>query len=197
MFKTRFSFKVRYQRRSPSQTPLRRRRDNLRPLGLVVIALASFLAWQSHWFVTEKDPTRYPEIQLSYTDCRFEKTTHYRGGTTREIVFITKNGRYVMEDGVWGEHCDGPTLASRFGRAGTVHAWVHPAYPRVLRGIRGGAMEVPLQWGLEYDQRNARFGFWMVMALLLMGGVLCFWQRLVCWGKPDQAVSLPDVRNPG
>ena len=197
MFKTSFSFNVRYQRRAPTQTTPRRRPNNLRPLGLVVIALAGFLTWQSHWFVTEKDLTSYPEIQLSYTDCRFEKITHYRSSATRQIVFVAKSGRYVMEEGVWGGHCDGPTLASRFGGGGTVHAWVHPAYPHVLRGIRGGPMEVPLQWGLDYDQRNVRLGFWMVMALLLTGLMLCFWRRLAGWGKPDQPVRLPDVRNPG
>src|SRR3984893_2516999 len=103
-----------------------RRGGSMRLFGIIVLALAGFLAWQSNWFHAEKDLSQYPEIQLAYTACKFERIKHYKGSTTKQIVFTTENGRYVMEDGVWGKYFDGPTLAAALSGEGTVRAWVHP-----------------------------------------------------------------------
>jgi hypothetical protein len=154
-----------------------RRRGSLRPLGIIMIALSVFLAWSGHWFHVAKDLSHYPEIQLTYTDCKFEKITHYRSSTTRQIVFITKDGRYVMEDKVWENHFDGPTLAAKFSGGGTIHAWLHPDCDHALRGIAGGKVDIPPQWGFDYDQRNARVGIWFDSSLAITGIILCLLKR--------------------
>src|SRR6266404_6738131 len=64
-----------------------------RLLGFIMLALAVFLAWKTHWFHAEKDLSAYPEIQLSFTTCKFERITHSKGSTTRQIVLITEGGR--------------------------------------------------------------------------------------------------------
>ena len=150
---------------------------SMRLFGIIMLALAAFLAWYSNWFHAEKDLSRYPEIQLAYTTCKYERITHYKGSTRKRIVFITENGRYVMEDGVWGRHFDGPTLAAALSGGGTVRAWVHPRYSQALRGIIGGKVDIPPNWGLEYDQRNAKVGIWTDAVLALVGTFLFFWKR--------------------
>jgi hypothetical protein len=154
-----------------------RRGGSLRVFGIILLALAGFLAWHTHWFRAEKDLSRYPEIQLTYTTCKYEKITHYKDLPTKQIVFLTENGRYLMEDGVWGKHFDGPALADVLSGGGTVRAWVHPEYSHALRGILGGKVDIPPLWGLEYDQRNAHAGIWMDAALVMAGTFLCFWKR--------------------
>jgi hypothetical protein len=143
-----------------------------RVIGIIVLALAGFLAWRSKWFQAARDLSQYPSTRLTYTTCRFERITHYKGSTTRQIVFATGSGRYVMESGVWGRHFDGPTLAAALSGGGVVRAWLHPDYPHVLRGIAGGRVDIPLQWGLEYDQRNARLGIGVDAVLAVAGGWL-------------------------
>jgi hypothetical protein len=154
-----------------------RRGGSMRLFGIIILALAGFLAWDSNWFHAEKDLSQYPQIQLAYTTCKYERTTHYKGSTRKRIVFITENGRYVMEDGVWGRHFDGPTLAAALSGGGTVRAWVHPGYSHALRGIVGGKVDIPPNWGLEYDQRNAKLGIWVDAVLALVGTFLFFWKR--------------------
>jgi hypothetical protein len=149
----------------------------MRLLGIIVLALAGFLAWQSNWFHAEKDLSRYPEIQLTYATCKYERITHYKGATRKQIVFSTENGRYVMEDSVWGKYFDGPTLAAALSGGGTVRAWVHPGYSHVLRGIIGGKVDIPPTWGLEYDQRNEKLGIWVDAVLAVVGTFLFFWKR--------------------
>ena len=90
----------------------------MRLFGIIVLALAGFLAWQSNWFHAEKDLSQYPEIQLAYTTCKFERITHYKGSTRKQIVFSTENGRYVMEDGVWGAISMVPRWPLRFQEEG-------------------------------------------------------------------------------
>jgi hypothetical protein len=148
----------------------------LRLLGFIILALGLFLAWKTHWFHAERDLSRYPEIQLTYTTCTFERITHSKGSTTKQIVFVTDTGRYVMEDGVWGRHYEGPKLADALAGGGTVRAWVHPDYPHALRGIIGGKLDIPPQWGLEYDQRNMGVGIWVDAVLVLSGAVLVLWK---------------------
>lgn len=46
-----------------------------------------------------------------------------------------------------------------------------------LRGIIGGKVDIPPQWGLEYDQRNIGVGIWVDAALVLSGAVLLLWKR--------------------
>jgi hypothetical protein len=149
----------------------------MRLVGIIILALAGFLAWDSNWFHAEKDLSQYPQIRLAYTTCKYERITHYKGSTRKRIVFITENGRYVMEDGVWGRHFDGPTLAAALSGGGTVRAWVHPGYSHALRGIVGGKVDIPPNWGLEYDQRNAKLGIWVDAVLALVGTFLFFWKR--------------------
>ena len=148
----------------------------LRIVGLVTLALAILLGAKSHWFHVDPDLSRYPQIQLTYTTARFERITHSRGGSTKQVVLVARDGpRFVMEDGVWKSHFDGPTLASRLSGGGTVHAWVHPDYPHALRGIAGGAVDIPPEWGLAYDQRNMRLGVWVDGVMALVGLVLVSW----------------------
>jgi hypothetical protein len=90
----------------------------MRLFGIIILALAGFLAWDSNWFHAEKDLSQYPQIRLAYTTCKYERITHYKGSTRKRIVFITENGRYVMEDGVWGRHFIGPTWLPRFQEEG-------------------------------------------------------------------------------
>ncbi len=71
----------------------------MRLFGIIMLALAGFLAWHSNWFHAEKDLSRYRKIRLAYTDCEFERIMHCKGSTTKQIVFITQNGHDVMEDG--------------------------------------------------------------------------------------------------
>ena len=149
----------------------------MRLIGIMMLAAAGFLAWHSNWFHAEKDLSRYPEIQLAYATCKFERITHYKGHTIKQIVFATESGPYVMEDGVWGRYFDGPTLAAALSGGGTVRAWVHPGYSHVLRGIIGGKVDIPPKWGLEYDQRNAKVGIWVDAVLALLGTLLFFWKR--------------------
>ena len=149
----------------------------MRVFGIILLALGGFLTWITHGFHAEKDLSRYPEIQLTFTGCHYERITHSKGFSTKQIAFLTANGRFVMEDEVWGRHFDGPTLAATLSRGGTVRAWVHPEYPRTLRGMIGGAVDIPPQWGLDYDQRNARIGIWMTAALVLAGIFLCVWKK--------------------
>jgi len=175
MAKAFFSLKMRL--RNVTDANATRRRGGMRLLGIIMLALAGFLAWHSNLFHAEQDLSRYPEIQLAYTTCKFERITHYRGSTTKQIVFITENGRYVMEERVWAKHFDGPTLAAALSGGGTVRAWVHPEYPRALRGIIGGKVDIPPTWGLEYDQRNARAGIWVDALLALTGTILILWKR--------------------
>ena len=170
-------FSLKITRKSAADAGTVRRGGSMRLFGMIMLALAGFLAWRSNWFQTEKDLSRYPEIRLAYTACKFERITHFKGSTTKQIVFITEKGRYVMEDGVWGGHFDGPVLAAMFSGGGTVRAWVHPEYSHALRGITGGKVDIPPQWGLEYDQRNARVGIWMDAVLALVGTFLCVWKR--------------------
>lgn len=115
--------------------------------------------------------------RLAYSASKFERITHYKGSTTKQIVFTTDNGRYVMEDGVWGEHFDGPALAAAFSGGGTIHTRVHPGYSHALRGIVGGKVDIPPEWGLEYDQRNAMVGVWVDALFALVGTFLLFWRR--------------------
>jgi hypothetical protein len=77
-----------------------------------------------------------------------------------------------MEDGVWRSHFDGAALAGALAGGGTVHVWLHPEYPRALRGIKGGALEIPAEWGLAYDRRNMTAGVWVDGFLALVGGAL-------------------------
>jgi hypothetical protein len=149
----------------------------MRLLGAIVLGLGVFLAWQTRWFHAEQDLTRYPELRLTYTACTYERITHAKGSTTKQIVFLTDAGRYVMEDGVWGRHFGGPALAAALAGGGTVRAWVHPDYPRALRGIVGGKVDIPPEWGLAYDQRNMGLGRWVDAALVLSGAVLLLWRR--------------------
>ena len=149
----------------------------MRLLGLVVLGLAAVLAWTTDWFHAERDVSRYPEIRLTYTTCRYEQVTHSRGATTRQLVFLTDEGRYVMEDEVWRKHFSGPALAAALAGGGTVRAWVHPSYPHTLRGIAGGTVDIPPEWGLDYDRRNMGLGLWVDGALWLAGAVLFFWRR--------------------
>src|SRR5437773_5734326 len=100
-----FSFKARQERITHGNAM---RRGGTRLLGILMLALAAFLAWHSNWFHAAKDLAQYPEIQLTYTTCNFERITHAKGSATKQIVFATENGRYVMEEGVWRTHFDGP-----------------------------------------------------------------------------------------
>lgn len=134
-----------------------------------MLSLAIFLAWQSKWFHAEKNLSRYPQIQLTYTTCKYEEIRRSKSSRTRQIVLITGDGRYVMEDEVWKKHFDGPSLAAALSKGGTVSAWVHPDYPRTLRGIMGGAVDIPPEWGLDYDQRNMQFGTIVDSVLALLG----------------------------
>jgi hypothetical protein len=154
-----------------------RRGRSLRLFGIIILLLAGFLAWAVDWFQVEKDVSAYPEIELTYTDCKFETVTHLRGPTTKQLVFITATDRYTMSDAVWRWRFDGPTLAAAFAGGGTVHAWVHPKYPHTLRGLRGGKQDIPPEWGLTYDQRNARVGAWAFAVMVLAGVVLLLWKR--------------------
>src|SRR5262249_48636864 len=61
----------------------------LRLVGLVTLALALFLGWKSRWFHIESDLSRYPQIELTYTTAKFERITHSRGSTTRQLDLIT------------------------------------------------------------------------------------------------------------
>jgi hypothetical protein len=54
---------------------------------------------------------------------------------------------------------------------------VHPGYSHALRGIVGGKVDIPPNWGLEYDQRNAKLGIWVDAVLALVGTFLFFWKR--------------------
>ena len=81
-----------------------------------------------------------------------------------------------MEEGVWRAHADGPALAAALSGGGTVHAWVHPEYPRALRGIMGGKVDIPPAWGLAYDRRNMLAGIWVDGVLALAGVVLLVWR---------------------
>src|SRR3989442_1731710 len=144
--KTTYSFKV--QRTTIAHTSDSKRRAGTRAMGLIMLLLAGVLAWHSNWFHAEKDLSGYPEIRLTYTTCKFERIFHSKSSRTEQIVFTTENGRYLMEDGVWRKHFDGPALAATLSRGGTVRAWVHPDYPRTLRGIVGGAVDIPPQWGV-------------------------------------------------
>jgi hypothetical protein len=174
MMKSVFSIEIR-QTPAPGVRAVRRN-GSLRVFGVIMLALAGFLAWATHGFHAEKHLSAYPEIQLTYTTCNYEKITHYRS-TTKQIVFATANGGYVMEDGVWKRHFDGPTLADALSRGGTVRAWVHPRYSHALRGILGGTVDIPPEWGLECDQGNMKAGIWMESFLVLAGTLLCFWRR--------------------
>ena len=118
----------------------------MRIVGIIVLALAGFLAWHTRWFHSETDLSRYPVIQLSCTTCSFEQIKHSKGSVTRQIAFLTGKGRYVMEDGVWRGHYKGPDLAAALSAGGTVRAWVHPDYSHVLRGIIGGKVDIPPEW---------------------------------------------------
>jgi len=169
-----FSFELRQTNVVEGRTS---RRGGARSLGIILLAIAAFLAWRSNWFQAEPDLSRYPQIQLTYTNCKFERISHYRGSTTKQIVFLTDNGRYVMEAGVWGRHFNGPTLAAALAGGGTVRAWVHPGYPHVIRGVTGGKANVPPEWGLAYDQRNANAGIWVDAFLALAATILFFWKR--------------------
>jgi hypothetical protein len=147
-----------------------------RIVGVVLLAMAGFLSWKTHAFRPPAGIERYPRIQFAYDDCKYEKITHSRGATIRHIIFLTKQGRYVMEDEVWKDHFDGPTLAARFAGPGTVQGWLHPEYDHVLRGIEGGKVQIPLAWGLAYDRRNRTVGRWTVGAMVLIGIVLVLWR---------------------
>jgi hypothetical protein len=162
-----------------SRREKRRARNRIarRIYGAILLALAFVLGWTTHWFHAEKDLSRYPKIQLTYTHCTFDEVRHSKGSTTRQIVFTTANGeRYVMEDGVWRRHFTGPILAGMFAGGGTVKAWVHPEYPHVLRGIAGEKIEVPPEWGLTYDQRNMSVGVWVDVFLVVGGLLLIAWK---------------------
>jgi len=148
----------------------------LRIVGSVMLALSVLLAWKSHWFHADRDLSRYPHLQLAYATAQFERVTHYRGSITKQIVLVARDGtRYEMEDGVWKSRFDGPALASRLSGGGTVHAWVHPEYPRTLRGITGGAVDIPPEWGLAYDQRNMHLGVWVDGVMAIVGAALIGW----------------------
>lgn|GEM_PF-3338473 len=71
---------------------------------------------------------------------------------------------------------DGPTLAAAPTARGTLHAWLHPEATNVLHGLHGGNQEIPSEWGLANDQRNARVGVWVDALLALAGVVLLFWK---------------------
>jgi hypothetical protein len=174
MARTIILFKIQQRRRMIAS---KRGPGMTRIVGLILLGLAAFLAWQTHWFHSEPDLSRYPVIQLAYTTCKYERITHSRGSTTKQIAFFTPNGRYVMEDGVWKRHFDGPTLAAALSGGGTVRGWVHPDYPHVLRGLIGGKVDIPPEWGLQYDQRNMRLGIWVDALLAVSGACLLFWKR--------------------
>jgi hypothetical protein len=141
----------------------------MRVLGIILLGLAIFLAWHSKWFHAETNLSRYPQIRLMYTTCKYEEIRRSKSSRTRQIVLITGNGRYVMEDEVWRKHFDGPSLAAALSRGGIVRAWVHPDYPFVLRGIMGGAVDIPPEWGLDYDQRDMRVGIFVDSVFALTG----------------------------
>jgi hypothetical protein len=148
----------------------------LRIVGLVTFTLAIFLGWRSHWFHADHDLSRYPQIQLTYATARFERVMYSRSGSARRVALVADDGTtFVMEDGVWKSHFDGPALASRLSAGGTVRAWVHPDYPHALRGLMGGAVAIPPEWGLAYDQRNMHLGVWVDGILVLLGLVLLGW----------------------
>ena len=168
------SFKI--QQRTGA-APQKRGRRTTRILGLILLVLSGFLAWQTHWFHSESDLSRYPVVQLAYATCKYERIKRSRGSVTRQIAFLTSNGRYVMEEGVWGPHFNGPVLAAALSGGGTVRAWVHPNYPHALRGTIGGKVDIPPEWGLQYDQRNMRVGAWVDALLALSGAFLFFWKR--------------------
>jgi hypothetical protein len=151
-------------------------RTGLRIMGIIALLLAAFFAWVTKGFHIERDLSRYREIQLTYSDCRFEKITHSKGLPTRQIAFTTAEGRYVMEDGVWKQHFRGPELAQSLAGGGTVRAWLHPDFPHILRGIAGGRVDIPPQWGLDYDQRNIRTGAWTAAAFAFVGAALWLWR---------------------
>ncbi len=82
----------------------------------------------------------------------------------------------------WRTECgegnfDGPELADTLSGGGTVRAWVHPDYPRALRGLVGGKVDIPPAWGLEYDQWNVGVGVWVDAVLAVGGAGLLFWRR--------------------
>jgi hypothetical protein len=148
----------------------------LRIVGLVTFALAIVLGWRSHWFHAEHDLSRYPQIQLTYATARFERVMYSRGGSARQVALVAGDGtKFVMEDGVWRSHFDGQTLASRLSTGGTVHAWVHPEYPHALRGLTGGTVAIPPEWGLAYDRRNMLVGVWVDGIMVLLGLILLGW----------------------
>ena len=163
---------------TPPDNNLRRkpRAQGLRIVGVILLALAAVVAWQSNWFRPENDLSHYPELTLDYTNCQFEQVSRTKGLTIRQIVLTAGTERYEMEDGVWRGHFEGTALAAALAAGGTVHVWVHPRNPHTLRGITGGKVEIPLQWGLDYDQRNLRSGIWATggfalaaIALLIFG----------------------------
>jgi len=140
--------------------------------GIVLLAIAAFFGLLTGGFHAEKDLSRYREIQLSYRSCSFEQVFRSKGSSSRRLVFYTPGGRYYLVEGVWLGHLSGPQLANALAGRHTVRAWLHPSFPRALRGLRGRSVEVPPEWGLAYDQRNMRIGFWLTMALVGLGTYL-------------------------
>ncbi len=146
-------------------------RGQRRVLGGILLGLAGLFAWATNGFHSEKSIAGYTDKELTYSRCTFERRRSGRS-THEELVFLTKEGRYIMERGVWRRHFTGPSLAQALASGATVHVWVRPDYPRVLRGLSGGAVEIPPQWGLAFDQRNRQAGLCMDVAFIITGVLL-------------------------
>src|SRR4051794_9120495 len=122
MIRTRFSFRFRpsaisnacAQSGAPGGRNSKRQVAAMRLVAMIILAVAVCIAWKTHWFHAEPDVSGYPEIRLAFTTCKFERIAHSRGSTTKQIVFLAENVRYVMEEGVWGRHFTGPRLATAF-----------------------------------------------------------------------------------
>ena len=157
------------QRARPRAALTRGQEFLLRGCGALLVTAALLIGWVTNWFHAEQNLSRYPQVQLTYQTCNFERIVHSRGATHEQIVLVTSHGRFVMEDQVWKKHFKGADLAHALARGGTVHAWLHPKFRHVLRGFIDGPVDVPPLWGLEYDQRNMAMGAVLDIALGLGG----------------------------
>ena len=46
--------------------------------------------------------SRYPQIELAYTTATFERIVHSRGGSTRQIALIARDGSTFVMEPEWG-----------------------------------------------------------------------------------------------